>query len=202
MDTQMVLHKTKHRANEFEKFERSTETRLNNVELKCKESGKMEDNVKELRNNHRLFVQKYQEFVANMSHNVQVLNTKLKRKAPSQDATGKRRDTAQVPGSWVGSVGRGLDDFRYDVDKIKREVLEIERRSGTEMRTEIGDLKLWTLDIVGERADQKGVAALSTPLLSQPLPSSLATDVAFLGVGLTSLSERVLFSEETIVNCD
>jgi hypothetical protein len=191
MDTQMVLHKTKHRANEFEKFERSTETRLNNVELKCKESGDMEDNVKELRNNHRLFVQKYQEFVANMSHNVQALNTKLKRKAPSQDATGKRRDTAQVPGSWSGSVGAGLDDFRYDVDKIRREVLDIERRSDTKMRTEIGDLKLWTLGIVDERTDQGGAAALSTPLSSQPLPSGLATDVASLGIGLAALSERV-----------
>jgi hypothetical protein len=129
----------------------------------------MEDNVKELRNNHRLFVQKYQEFVANMSHNVQVLNTKLKRKAPSQDATGKRRGVVQGPGSWAGSVGTGLEDFRYDVDKIRREVLQIERRSDTKMRTEIGDLKLWTLGIVDERTDQGGIAAFLTPLSSQPL---------------------------------
>jgi hypothetical protein len=127
----------------------------------------------------------------NMSHNVQVLNTKLKRKAPSQDVTGKRRDTAQVPGSWAGSVGTGLDDFRYDVDKIKQEVLEIERRSDTKMPMEIGDLKLWTLGIVDERTDQGGVAAFSTHLSSQPPPPSLATDVASLGVGLASLLERV-----------
>jgi chromosome segregation ATPase len=169
MDTQMVLHKTKHRANEFEKFEGSTETRLKNLEVKCKESGAMEDNVAELRNNHRLFVQKYQESVANMSPNVQVLNTKLKRKAPDS----------------------GPDISGYDVDKIRREVSEVERRSDTKMRTEIGDLKLWTLGIVNEKTDQGNTAAFSTANSSQPLPTSLAMDAASLGIGLAALSERV-----------
>jgi hypothetical protein len=49
MDTQMVLDRTKHRANEFEKIERATETRLNGLELKNKESGGMEENLRELK---------------------------------------------------------------------------------------------------------------------------------------------------------
>jgi hypothetical protein len=169
MDTQMVLHTTKHRTNEFEKFERSTETRLNHLELKDKESGSMEDNVRQLRNNHRLFVQKYQEFVANMSHNVQVLNTKLKRKVPDS----------------------GPDISSIDVDAIRREVSEVGRRSDTKLLTQIGDLKTWTLGIVDAQTNQGNTAAFSTPHDSQSLPASLATDVASLGVGLTALSERV-----------
>jgi hypothetical protein len=61
------------------------------------------------------------------------------------------------------------------------------------MRTEIGDLKLWTLSVVDERRDQGGAAAFSTSHSSQPLPTSLTTDVASLGIGLAALSERVKY---------
>jgi hypothetical protein len=79
----------------------------------------------------------------------------------------------------------------YDVDKIRQEVSEVERSNETRMRTEIGDLKLWTLGIVDSKTNQGTTTSFSTPEISQPLPSSLATDVGSLSVGLASLSEKV-----------